>query len=146
LARPELGTKRICTECDAKFYDLGNVPYICPICGHIHEEKTAPPPEEVAAAPVAEEAPTKEAETETETDDEDEAVLDAPEDVEVISLDEAETDEDDDLAALDDEELPEVPDDDSSDAEESDVFLEEEEDDPNVTDLIGGGIAKPDES
>ena len=131
MARPELGTKRICVECDAKFYDLGKVPYICPICQYEHAEKAVTPPEEIEAKA----EPSEEAETE-----DDELDIEAPVGVDVISLDEAETEDagDEDLAALSDEELPDVPDDDSNEGEDSDVFLEEDEDDPNVSDLIGG--------
>ena len=32
MVKPELGTKRICVNCAAKFYDLGKVPAICPKC------------------------------------------------------------------------------------------------------------------
>ena len=33
MANPELGTKRVCVACGARFYDLGNVPAVCPKCG-----------------------------------------------------------------------------------------------------------------
>ena len=33
MAKPELGTKRICVSCGTRFYDLGKVPAICPKCG-----------------------------------------------------------------------------------------------------------------
>ncbi|RKQ69637.1 uncharacterized protein FYDLN [Litorimonas taeanensis] len=29
----DLGTKRVCPECEAKFYDLGKDPALCPMCG-----------------------------------------------------------------------------------------------------------------
>jgi uncharacterized protein (TIGR02300 family) len=32
VANPALGTKRICTGCEAKFYDLGKTPIVCPAC------------------------------------------------------------------------------------------------------------------
>ena len=32
MANPALGTKRICTGCEAKFYDLGKSPIVCPAC------------------------------------------------------------------------------------------------------------------
>lgn len=32
MAKPELGTKRLCVSCGARFYDLGKVPAICPKC------------------------------------------------------------------------------------------------------------------
>jgi len=40
MARPELGKKRICVACGAKFYDLTKSPAICPKCG------TEQPPEQ----------------------------------------------------------------------------------------------------
>ena len=33
MAKPELGTKRVCVSCGAKFYDLQKNPAICPKCG-----------------------------------------------------------------------------------------------------------------
>ena len=32
MANPALGTKRICSGCDANFYDLGKTPIVCPTC------------------------------------------------------------------------------------------------------------------
>jgi uncharacterized protein (TIGR02300 family) len=32
MAKPELGTKRVCVSCGARFYDLGKQPAICPKC------------------------------------------------------------------------------------------------------------------
>lgn len=33
MANPELGLKRTCVECSARFYDLNRVPAVCPKCG-----------------------------------------------------------------------------------------------------------------
>ena len=33
MAKPELGTKRICVACGARFYDLTRAPAVCPKCG-----------------------------------------------------------------------------------------------------------------
>jgi uncharacterized protein (TIGR02300 family) len=33
MAKPELGTKRVCVSCSARFYDLTKVPAVCPKCG-----------------------------------------------------------------------------------------------------------------
>ena len=33
MAKPELGTKRLCVACGARFYDLTRVPAACPKCG-----------------------------------------------------------------------------------------------------------------
>jgi uncharacterized protein (TIGR02300 family) len=32
MTKPELGTKRLCTECGAKYYDLNTTPITCPKC------------------------------------------------------------------------------------------------------------------
>jgi uncharacterized protein (TIGR02300 family) len=32
MAKVELGTKRVCVSCGAKFYDLGKSPAVCPKC------------------------------------------------------------------------------------------------------------------
>ena len=44
LAKPALGTKRICTGCEAKFYDLGKDPIVCPTCETVYVIAKAPPP------------------------------------------------------------------------------------------------------
>ena len=33
MAKPELGGKRVCVACGARFYDLNKAPAICPKCG-----------------------------------------------------------------------------------------------------------------
>jgi uncharacterized protein (TIGR02300 family) len=33
MAKPELGTKRTCVACGARFYDLTKTPAVCPKCG-----------------------------------------------------------------------------------------------------------------
>jgi uncharacterized protein (TIGR02300 family) len=33
MTKPELGTKRLCTECNARYYDLNTTPTTCPKCG-----------------------------------------------------------------------------------------------------------------
>jgi uncharacterized protein (TIGR02300 family) len=33
MAKPELGTKRVCVACATRFYDLTKTPAICPKCG-----------------------------------------------------------------------------------------------------------------
>src|SRR5262249_57066800 len=33
VAKPELGTKRLCAHCGARFYDLNHAPITCPKCG-----------------------------------------------------------------------------------------------------------------
>jgi uncharacterized protein (TIGR02300 family) len=33
MVKPELGTKRVCVSCGARFYDLTKQPAVCPKCG-----------------------------------------------------------------------------------------------------------------
>lgn len=33
MVKPELGLKRVCVSCGAKFYDMTRLPAICPKCG-----------------------------------------------------------------------------------------------------------------
>jgi uncharacterized protein (TIGR02300 family) len=33
MAKPELGLKRVCVSCGARFYDLAKSPAVCPKCG-----------------------------------------------------------------------------------------------------------------
>ena len=35
MAKPELGTKRVCGSCARKFYDLNKQPIVCPTCGTV---------------------------------------------------------------------------------------------------------------
>ena len=37
MAKPELGTKRLCASCGAKYYDLNRDPIVCPKCGDVFE-------------------------------------------------------------------------------------------------------------
>src|SRR5215467_15521723 len=58
VAKPELGTKRLCANCGAKFYDLSKDPIICPKCHTALEMVAArprpePPARAAAPAPAA---------------------------------------------------------------------------------------------
>ena len=37
MTKPELGTKRLCAHCGAKFYDLHHSPITCPKCDTVFE-------------------------------------------------------------------------------------------------------------
>jgi uncharacterized protein (TIGR02300 family) len=121
VAKPELGAKRQCQSCGAKFFDLNKDPIVCPKCGTIFQGVSAR----------AERASAKEDESEDETV--------SPAGVELVSLDEVEASEEKAADPVVDD--IDVEDDDSPD----DAFLEEEEeDDDDVSNLIDGEIA-PDE-
>ncbi len=42
MAKREWGTKRLCTGCGARFYDLHKNPITCPSCGEVHVPEVAP--------------------------------------------------------------------------------------------------------
>ncbi|MCP8940573.1 TIGR02300 family protein [Alsobacter sp. SYSU M60028] len=127
MVKPELGTKRHCQSCGAKFYDLNKDPIICPKCGAAFVAAAAlrGRPEAVAARPVDDE------ETELES-------AGAPE---MVSLDEVEAEENEKDIPIDDG--VEIEDDIATD---DDTFLEEEEEgDDDVADLIDGDIEDDEE-
>src|SRR5216683_8101026 len=53
MAKPELGTKRVCVSCGARFYDLTKQPAVCPKCST--EQPAEQPRMRRAAGNVAEE-------------------------------------------------------------------------------------------
>ena len=44
MAKPELGTKRVCPSCGTKYYDLNRNPIVCPNCGTVFVVAAAPAP------------------------------------------------------------------------------------------------------
>ncbi len=126
------GTKRLCGECENKFYDLNRDPIICPICGSVFEIEGAVSKIDHIA----------------ESDDDDDVILDAPEGTEFVSLDEVEPKEETEVPAIEDEEnLADIEDDaDIPDAQDEDAFLEQDDEgDPDVSGIIGNPIASNDE-
>lgn len=122
MAKPELGAKRQCQNCGAKFFDLNRDPIVCPKCGTIFQGVVARA-ERVSAK---------------DEDEEDEASPAAG--VELVSLDDVEASEEKAAeGAVDDIDV-------EDDAEEDVAFLEEEEeDDDDVSALIDGDIASDEE-
>jgi uncharacterized protein (TIGR02300 family) len=124
VAKPELGTKRLCASCGAKFYDLSKTPITCPKCHTVMEiapVTTRPRPEPARAA-----APVKEVAVEPETQD-----------AEFVSLEDADAEASgkkvagDADVADDDIEIDDEPIDDAA------LIEEQEESDDDVTDIIG---------
>jgi uncharacterized protein (TIGR02300 family) len=70
VAKPELGTKRMCPACGTKYFDLHRSPITCPNCGTIFEiaarEKAAP--ERAVKAAVIPDEVEKEEEIERDAD------------------------------------------------------------------------------
>jgi len=135
LANPELGSKQLCPNCQAKFYDLSKRPAHCPKCDHEFDPDEAVRNRRVRAraiVPDADEAEdqVKAKNTDEDDDEEDEVVtpeLDAVIDDPVIASD------DDDEAAEPgptvSEDLGEFTEEEEVEADDDVPFLEEEDDD-----------------
>ncbi|MEA2840197.1 MAG: hypothetical protein QOF41_1527 [Methylobacteriaceae bacterium] len=124
MPKPELGTKRQCQNCGAKFFDLAKDPIVCPKCATVYQVAALPARSSARAAKVVEEEP------EVETAE-----------AELVPLEEADDTADEKVAAV-------VPDDDIEieDEEPADTFLEEEEEDSDdVSTLIDGDIEADEE-
>jgi uncharacterized protein (TIGR02300 family) len=140
VAKAELGTKRLCANCGAKFYDLNKDPIHCPKCNTVYvvapvvsrgRPEPAPPvaPKPAAAAPVEVVAPPE------------------PQEVETVSLEEAD-------AEVQGTKKPAVAGEPEAAEEEVEIdgplddaaFIEEqEEEDADVTDIIGSDIEDEEE-
>ncbi len=135
VAKPELGTKRLCAHCGARFYDLNHAPASCPKCGAVFE----------AAAVAA----RSRAETARAASREVEAAVPESQEAEFVSLEEADAEvhgsskkkpagatvEGDDDVEIDDEGM------------DDDAFIEEpEEEDTDVTEIIGNDIENEEET
>jgi uncharacterized protein (TIGR02300 family) len=138
VAKPQLGTKRLCAGCGAKFYDLNKDPILCPKCGVVYVVAVAARPAraEPVAAPVARppvpvEVPVPE-----------------PAEVETVSLEEADAEA---QGATAKKPAPAEPGAEEEEVEieetlDDDTFIEEqEEEDADVTDIIGGDIENEEE-
>ena len=58
MAKPELGTKRVCVSCGARFYDLTKSPAVCPKCG-TEQPADQPRPRRAGGNVVEEKRPKK---------------------------------------------------------------------------------------
>ena len=123
MAKPELGTKRLCGNCAAKFYDLGKDPIVCPKCHTVLQlVTTARARPEAARAQAAEE----------------ETMAPETQEAEFVSLEEADAETEGkkapEGAGEGGEDEIEIEDEQMDDA----AFIEEQEEgDEDVTDIIG---------
>jgi uncharacterized protein (TIGR02300 family) len=127
VAKPELGTKRVCPVTGRKFYDLDKDPIVSPYTGQSYPRSLFEP-QAKAAAPAPKPA-----------DDEDETEV-ADGAVELVSLDDADAEaaEKEPVVTTDDD--IEIEDDGVA-GDDDDTFLEEDEEgDDDVSDLIDGDI------
>jgi uncharacterized protein (TIGR02300 family) len=136
LADPQLGTKQICPNCQAKFYDLGKRPAHCPKCENDFDPDEAvrnrrvrartiiPDNDEVEDQVVAKETDDDEEEEEVVTPELDEVVNDPP-----LVADDDDDGADDPVPGNVSEDLGEFTDE-EEDADDADVpFLEDEDED-----------------
>ncbi len=87
MAKPELGLKRICVSCGAKFYDLTRQPAVCPKCG---TEQPAEQPRLRRAAAAVDEKLKKRAGAAAEVDTDDVELEDVEADAALEDADELE--------------------------------------------------------
>ena len=141
MAKPDLGTKRVCPDTGRKFYDLNKTPVISPYTGKVVPIVAPTPPRaRPEPAPAARPAPVVPAET----------IVPETADAEFVSLEDAEAEQQgkkpaaaDATAAAGEEEEVEIGDESMDDA----AFIEEQEEgDADVTDIIGESIEKEEES
>ena len=139
MAKPELGTKRVCPETGRKFYDLNRDPVISPYSGKVVPVETLPVrsrPEPAAAAPVARPVPAPA----------EEVAVPEPQEAEFVSLEEADAEAQGAKGSVETAE-PDVEEEVEMDEGLDAAFIEEqEEEDADVTDIIGGDIENEEES
>ena len=131
MAKPELGTKRLCGNCGAKFYDLSKDPIFCPKCNTLF----VPP---VAARARAEAAPVP-------SSAEEEAAAPEVAEAEFVSLEDADKESEGAKAPVAEgtEEDVEVDDESLDDAA---FIVPEEDEEDDVTDIIGEGLEDDEET
>lgn len=125
MAKPELGTKRLCLSCGAKFYDLNRDPILCPKCSAPFYVAA------VRAAPLV-----------SSTDDEDEAA--EGDVVDIVSLDDVAAEESAPEIVNDDDDI-DLGDDDIPDDDEATFLADDDDDNDDVSDLIDSDIDNDDE-
>lgn len=149
MAKPELGTKRLCGSCGAKFYDLGKDPIVCPKCGTVFQvvvpvsrarpDAAGRAAAAAAAGAAAAAAAAKRPQTE---------VAEQEEGADFVSLEDADAE-----AQGKKSETADLPDTDDIEVEEDEsmddaAFIQEDEEDgdPDVTDIVGDGHSKEDDT
>ncbi len=136
MAKPELGTKRICPVTGRKFYDLNKSPVISPYTGEV-----------VPIAPVVTRGGRPDAKIPVPAVVEAEVEPVEVASAELVSLEDADAE----ATGAKGTELPDAVDDDieveDDGADDDSTFIEEDEEgDDDVTDIIGDGIEKDEET
>ena len=136
MAKPELGTKRVCPDTGRKFYDLNKDPVISPYTGKVVPVEVATTrarPDQAAAVQRAA-APAEE------------VAAPEPQEAELVSLEDADAEAQGAKGAVETTE-PDIEEEVEMDESLDDAtFIEEqEEEDADVTDIIGGDIENEEE-
>jgi uncharacterized protein (TIGR02300 family) len=156
LVKADLGTKRVCPSCGARFYDLSKRPIECPKCSFafepeaLYKQRRPRQPEAVAEAPEAEEEETEDEAAENEEGAivekvEDEPELDAGDDDEEEEVDAVEPgDPDSGMSVVEGEDaaLEDIEDEDVDDEDDDGLLEEVEEDEDDVSGIIDADIEK----
>ena len=163
LVKADLGVKRGCPSCGARFYDLTKRPIECPKCGFsfepeaLYKQRRGRQPEPVASVVPAAETEDEEADDENEDaeteEEEAEVVEQAPLNVAATGEDEDEATEEEEAEADSgmsvvegDEDVAiediEVEDEDEDEEGDDSLLAEVEEDEDDVAGIIDPGIAK----
>src|SRR5579859_464969 len=165
LVKADLGTKRACPSCNARFYDLAKRPIECPKCGFSYEPEAlfkqrrsrAPEPAAgvVPAAEVEDEEEEEEDEdNESESEEEEEeaeVVQEAPLNVAATGEEEDEEAEEEEaeaesgMSVVDADEAEDIEDievEDDEDEEDDDLLGEVEDEEDDVSGIIDPGISK----
>jgi uncharacterized protein (TIGR02300 family) len=140
VAKPELGTKRLCGSCGAKFYDLAKDPIVCPKCETtfvVVAPVSSRRADAAAAAAVAAAAAAAATAAAARVPAKEEGDLPVVQDAEFVSLEDADAEaqgKKGEAATAEGEDDIEI-----EETEEAPFIEEQEEGDDDVTDIIGEG-------
>ena len=134
MTKPELGTKRLCASCSAKYYDLNKSPITCPKCGTLF-----------AVVPVTTRPPRPDQRTATRKA---EVEIEEAQEAKFIPLGEAEAEAHDKRAPADAEgtEAPEDAETEETIEDDAETPFIEVEEDEDMSDIIGGDDEDDDET
>ena len=103
MAKPEWGSKRICLNCGARFYDMNREPITCPACSTVLDPVVQSRPRRSRAAPkLAAVAAVADPEEAVAVEPDEEVEADADEE-EVVAVAAAEDEEEDEEAEAEDD-------------------------------------------
>jgi len=131
VTKPELGVKRDCPSCGARFYDLNKEPAHCPKCAHDFIPEALLKPRRPRIEEVVEETAAKPAsETSLEAAEKERKAAESKRKP-ALDGEETETEAEDDLSDIEDIDI-------DVDDEDDDSLLEKDEDDDDVSSIVAG--------